>query len=170
MNTPTIPERLDIKALCRAGEHFSGEIALAGMTRLCDEFGAQAGSANFDLQFHRDDNGVESASGQLRASVQATCNRCLDDCLVDVESTIQVCFIRDEAEATPEGSAAEPMLVGSTGIVLVQWMEDELLLALPLAPAHGQGQCAKALVQSDSQAQGGPFQALADLKEKLRNE
>ncbi|MGE5105443.1 MAG: YceD family protein [Betaproteobacteria bacterium] len=78
----------------------------------------------------------------LRGSVSLTCQRCLAEFDWPIEQRSEVLLARDELElaALDAGSDSEVVLAeGSLDPLTL--VEDELVLALPFAPRHPEGDC-----------------------------
>ena len=78
----------------------------------------------------------------VRGEVGMTCQRCLGDMqhVVEIEHTLHLARNETELErldALPDGDA---ILVGEV-LDLVALVEDEVLLSLPLAAMHAEGEC-----------------------------
>jgi len=85
-----------------------------------------------------------SLSLRLTVSGEAslTCQRCLGEMPYGVEVERTLYLARNEAEmerldALPDSDAIQP---GET-LSLVELVEDEVLLSLPFAPMHAEGEC-----------------------------
>ena len=74
-------------------------------------------------------------------SAMVTCQRCLQPCAVDVDDSARVRLVRDEDEDVPDGY--EPFMGAPEQLSLTAVVEEQVLLALPLVPAHeaGTGDC-----------------------------
>lgn len=78
----------------------------------------------------------------IRGEVALTCQRCLGGMQHSVQLERTLYLARNETElerleALPDSDA---ILVGET-LDLVGLVEDEVLLSLPLAPMHAEGEC-----------------------------
>ena len=69
------------------------------------------------------------------------CQRCLQPCATEVDESAQVMVVRDEDEEIPGGY--EPFVGTPEHLSLTALVEEQVLLALPLVPAHpaGDAQC-----------------------------
>lgn len=117
--------------------------------------------------------GQEQIWIELKASARLplTCQKCLAACdnLLGVDRQFR--FVRDEATALREDDdCEEDLLVFDRLFNISELLEDELLMEIPLIPAHEA--CPKPLVpQSDVQAlapEPSPFAVLAQLKDKSK--
>lgn len=172
------PRRLDPTGFGRAGGRLDGRLPVAGFARLRDSLHPEAQpSALPDVEW--------SAQGELRerpgvdpqpwlrlvARVQLplVCQRCLGPVEGDVEVDRTFRFERDEdAAAAADAEAEEDVLSLGAPVDLVELLEDELLLSLPLVPRHDR--CPQPLpvpapaVDEAAGERPNPFAALAALK------
>ncbi|HQR84322.1 MAG TPA: DUF177 domain-containing protein [Polynucleobacter sp.] len=101
----------------------------------------------------------------LKGRLQMICQRCLQDCPVDLSEERQFVMVATEAlaDAYPiEDDELEP-IVASQHFDLLSLIEDEILLSLPLIPKHPEGAC-QAHASSFGDAKTG-----ADALEKPEN-
>ena len=79
----------------------------------------------------------------LKGRLHLVCQRCLQDCAVNLDEKRRFILVATEAEADDyplEDEAQEP-LVASQHFNLLETIEDEVLLSLPLIPKHPEGFC-----------------------------
>ncbi|OZA27728.1 MAG: hypothetical protein B7X83_10020 [Polynucleobacter sp. 17-46-58] len=101
----------------------------------------------------------------LKGRLQMICQRCLQDCPVDLSEERQFVMVATEAlaDAYPiEDDELEP-IVASQHFDLLSLIEDEILLSLPLIPKHPEDAC-QAHASSFGDAKTG-----ADAPEKPEN-
>ncbi|WP_114689388.1 YceD family protein [Polynucleobacter necessarius] len=101
------------------------------------------------------------------------CQRCLQDCAVDLTEKRRFILVATEEEADaypPEDEEQEPLVV-SQHFNLLETIEDEVLLSLPLIPKHPEGFCESyASVFGEGADEGGsderenPFNVLKNMK------
>jgi len=172
------PHRLNVKAFAHAGGHLSGHDSLLKYQRLATSAQGLHPDLRVDWQV---DGEVHAPHGErvgqvwLRLKAQATfpmiCQRCLQ--VVDVPLVVARAFrfVPDEATAEAlDDECEEDLLVLNAEFDLHELIEDELLMALPLAPRHevcpttvpmaaGEDEVAQA-----NATQTNPFAALAGLR------
>lgn len=86
-----------------------------------------------DLSLRRCGQGV-LATGTIRVAVRLRCERCQGELPWHAELAVRTALAASEAAATAVDPAAEPVLA-EAGVVDVQdWLEEEVLLSLPLLP------------------------------------
>lgn len=137
------PRRLDVKAFAEDAGELSAEDRLGNHPRLLAETGGLG--AETPLAW--------SAAGELRnprhlhpeiwlelrasAVLPLTCQRCLTPVDVPVQVKRPFRFVADEIVAMAEDDRSEEDLLAlSRSFDLVELVEDELLMDLPVAPRH----------------------------------
>ena len=79
----------------------------------------------------------------LKGCLHLVCQRCLQDCTVDLDEKRRFVLVSSEFEADDyplEDDEQEP-LVASQQFNLLETIEDEVLLSIPLIPKHPEGFC-----------------------------
>lgn len=132
------------------------------------------GKLRVEIGFSEDAAGKPVLEGELALTLAMVCQRCLEPVDIEVRARPKLVFAAAEevgqaaAEAGFEACEPEP------GTTLRQLLEDEVLLALPVFPAHAGREDCGALAGKLAQlepARGGksvssPFAVLADMKRK----
>jgi uncharacterized protein len=130
-------DRFDPWKLATLGGHLQGEVTLERMPRLTALLAAPAGGVAVTLEAGVDThNQVAFLAGQLEATVTLVCQRCLVPMLSHLEVQFRLGLVHSEAQAESLPDEYEPLLVPQDGLLTSDWVEDELILALPLAPLH----------------------------------
>jgi uncharacterized protein len=162
------PQFVDPKRLAKNKDGISGSFDIARMQGLCEILSGDTGSIRFELNFDTDENGRVHVSGEYSTELVMQCQRCLKPMQVAIGRNINVTLVADEAEATELSREVEPLLVSGKEISLVSFFEDELLLALPLAPNHDTEDCHAEDIQNGAAQENRqrPFAILKDLKLK----
>jgi uncharacterized protein len=127
----------------------SGFLAMTDMPRLAEEVSSVNPGDGFDWQMEthfEDSPGSEPRqilNLVLKGRLHLVCQRCLQDCAVDLDEKRRFLLVASEAEADNyplEDEEQEP-LVASQHFNLLETIEDEVLLSLPLIPKHPEGFC-----------------------------
>jgi uncharacterized protein len=177
------PARLDARRFAEAGASLSGEIPVSKLGRLSQDLHSGA-----DLD--QDSQVTWRARGELRPAAQGgapaawmhlqaatevslTCQRCLGAVQVPLSSDRWFRFVATEAQAEAEDDGCdEDLLALEPRPNLIEVLEDELLMELPLVPMHETCPAPLAMASADLDASGeetptareNPFLALAKLK------
>lgn len=150
-----------------AGTSVEGEVPVSSMARLGSLLRNDSGSAAYNLSFALDERNSPVITGRVAAEVQVICQRCLEPMALKVEAELRV-GIAASAEAA-SFAEFESIIVEDDRLSLAALVEDELILALPSAPAHPPGECrppgyAGAVEPVTGAAANRPFAVLAALK------
>lgn len=177
MKNPQDPQRLHIAAFAQSEGQIEGARPVSQFARLMELGGPTAGvhPVVFSAQGSvRDDPaGTPEPWVHLRgsATLQLVCQRCLGpvDTVVAFEQDFR--FVATEALAEVEDEESdEDVLVISTAFNLLELVEDELLMAVPLVPKHTTCPGAVRLHAADPgfvdepAGRANPFAALGALK------
>jgi uncharacterized protein len=137
------PRRLDVKAFAEEAGQLAGEDRLGNHPRLMAETAGRGADQRLGW----------SASGELRnpnhvhpeiwlrlkadALLPLTCQRCLGPVEVPVQVERPFRFVQDESIALAEDDQSEEDLLAlSRSFDLIELVEDELLMDMPVAPRH----------------------------------
>ena len=176
MSVSFVPERLDVAAFARAQAELRGDLAPARLERLVQECapGSQpATPVRWTAQGEQRTGAGGQSQAWLRLQASAdlplTCQRCLQAVTVPLSVDRWFRFVADEAAAMAEDDASEEdLLVLSRRFDLIELVEDELLMAVPLVPMHEP--CPTELprpaagIGPEESEKPHPFAALARLK------
>lgn len=163
---------VDAFEFCRQAERREGVIAVANLPRLAEDCFDTSGEVRWSLQGGTHAHGYPQWQLQVNATVQLKCQRCLAPFAFEVASHSTLIIARDDEKADEMevelDDDALDVIVGSRNFDVQELVEDEALLALPLAPKHQQCESA---VSSDSDEDGdeneagSPFSGLRGLKQ-----
>ena len=131
---------VDPRRFCKGKQTWETRLAVAEFPRLAHEF--TQGELFCRVAGETDATGGLSLRLEIRGAVVLTCQRCLGDLPHEVEIAHLLHLARDAAELERLDAApgAEAILAPST-LDLVALVEDEVLLSLPLAAMHAEGEC-----------------------------
>ncbi|HET6655426.1 MAG TPA: YceD family protein [Gammaproteobacteria bacterium] len=131
-----LPERIDAERLAQEHTRVAGVIPLHKMPRLTQSLMASAGEAAVEAEFALGSDGRSVVRGHATATVQLTCQRCLDNMDWPLEAQFALALVRDEDDAASLPGEYEPLLWPDGTGSLPALVEEELLLALPVAARH----------------------------------
>lgn len=140
------------------------------MSRLLPSLATPIGTVNYDLAFDRDELGVAYLQVHVDATLTLICQRTLDAFVLPVHINSRLGLITREEEEAGLSIGCEPLLVTQYGVRLLDVIEDELILALPLIPLQPGTEEVPGSVWSNSFEESGeeprknPFAILSALK------
>jgi uncharacterized protein len=144
------PHDLDLFEFARSGRQAAGLVRVSQLPRMLNEVPAEAperesaftwqaeGTTQPELQ----DDGTEGPQPYLRLAIHGAawleCQRCLAPYkqAFNVDATYRIVNTEAEAEEFPLDEDEVDVIVGSTHFDLIDLIEEELLLNLPLVPKH----------------------------------
>ncbi|MGA7966166.1 MAG: YceD family protein [Gammaproteobacteria bacterium] len=99
-----------------------------------------AGTVSYELSFAPGPDEAVAVTGWLQASLEATCQRCLQPFVLHLEVPVEVLLeARAAAQQADSGTTWDAV---ETAPSLGELIEEELLLALPFLPRHAPQECA----------------------------
>ena len=172
------PLCVDMAAFAKEAAEVSGTWPLAALDRLCGEAHADARpttSEQVDWRATGESRARRGGEPQLwlhlecRAQIGLVCQRCLQSVETAVDAQRSFQFVADEALAAEiDADSEEDVLALSRTLNLIELIEDELLLALPLVPRHTV--CPQPLKPPEDaepfEERANPFAVLGELKRK----
>ncbi|TKC83887.1 DUF177 domain-containing protein [Trinickia terrae] len=144
------PREFDVFEFARSGRQAAGAVRVSQLPRMLNEVPEEApdrdtvftwqaeGSTQPELQ----DDGTEGQQPYLRLAVHGSawleCQRCLSpyEQAFDIDATYRLAATEAEVEEFPLDDDEVDVIVGSRQFDLVDLIEEDLLLALPLVPKH----------------------------------
>jgi uncharacterized protein len=136
------PSEIDPLRFCRQALRWETESALGGFPRLLESFSGGVLRCRVTGRIAQHAGCVLHV--EIRGELELTCQRCLGAMTQDIAIERDIYLARNEAElerrdADPESSGDVILL--EPKMSLVELVEDEVLLGLPLTPMHAPGVC-----------------------------
>jgi len=176
MVTPTNPRKLAVSAFALEHAPLDGQAPLAQFPRLVDEAVQAVADAAVHFQalgsMRADPTGAAVPWLQLqgRVDIDLVCQRCLEPVTTRVQFDREFRFVEsEEAALAQDEEYEEDLLVNSAQFDLLELVEDELLMALPVSPKHEKcpGDLRLSAADADFETASdrpNPFAKLAQLK------
>jgi uncharacterized protein len=169
-------ERIDTAEFSRRGEAIEGARAAHAFDRLREMLATDRGELRWVLSGERrarhEGGHDDYLSLSLDGEVELTCTRCLQPVRVEIGERRLYRLFANEAQALREDAEVDDhdALVGGAGFDPLALVEDEAMLALPIAPRHpdcAMAPDARSLGQTDETAvpeRENPFAVLAKIR------
>jgi uncharacterized protein len=165
-----LPDRLDLMATADAGRVLRGRVPLARLERVLPALMSSAGELQVVLELGKDVDGTHYLAGTLQGEVTLKCQRCLERMILPLDVEFRLGLIRDMDAMHALPDWYEPLMVSAEPAVIADILSDEVLLALPIVPLHGESDECRGLVKNylppAEDQRENPFAVLADLKQK----
>ncbi|MBU6954342.1 YceD family protein [Hahella sp. HN01] len=173
MKKPGIPELVDPYKMCEKELTLEGVILAKALPRYADQLAGGATDSDqveASARFRRDEQGSRVAYIVYSTLARLTCQRCLGEVGLKINGETTFAFLGSESELDQLPRSYEPVLMEGSEVNLLQAIEDELLLSLPMFAYHEDEHCSGELNEIKGQASetkaDNPFSVLGDLLKK----
>ena len=175
MSTGALPNRADLRKLATQGAQITSRISLKTLPRVAQAVLSEETEIDVNLPFGRDEQGLYVIEGDVAATVDMTCQRCLQAVSIELGSHFNLGVVWDDDGAKQLPSYLEPLVASAEPFDLHVLVEDELLLSLPFSPYHDTTECQGGEYQQQQTAvadadpapqRENPFAVLEQLKRK----
>ncbi|BBI99604.1 hypothetical protein FGKAn22_12970 [Ferrigenium kumadai] len=156
---------IDTLDFARNGKEISAEVPVAEMPRLLDELENPQGILSYTVRGGLDKQGNPFLDIGIAGQCQLRCQRCLSAMDYPVRLDARL-MLRDQAaldELDDEEEECDSILA-ETHMDVLNLLEEEILLSLPIAPRHESGVCQAADGENAPKEEKSPFAVLAKLK------
>lgn len=140
-----LPQYTGASAAITREAAFAGTVALARLPRLAAQLADAQGELEASLALGREPGLPPRLGGQIRGRLPLVCQRCLEVFDWPLEAEVNLRLVQSEAEEARWLKDYEPYLIEDDCLSLHTIVEDEALLALPLAP-----RCERCMLAVDS--------------------
>jgi uncharacterized protein len=169
---PDLSDHVDPFRLCDQGRSYEGRLPLAGLARLAQALAVAEGEATYRIRCDRDQRRRARIRGSVDAVLTVVCQRCMGPMRLPVHGAFQLAVVKGETEADSLPDDYDALLLEGDTLQLASVIEDELLLALPVAPLHPPEECgvdpgkwaAEDTEPDAASERDNPFAVLAGLK------
>ena len=135
--------RFDALTLAAHGEALAGKFDVSQRPRVADLLAPQTIAATIAWQIA----GTHDALGRpmlavtVEGNLPLVCQRCLQPFDAPIAQRSELLLARDDAELTRLDAEEPEVLLAAAQLDAMTLVEDEILLWLPFAPRHPEGQC-----------------------------
>lgn len=157
---------IDSLDFARNGRELRGEVAVADLPRLQDMLAAPDGLIHYVVRGLQGRDGKPMLEVELEGVCRLRCQRCLEAMDYPVKQTTRLLLVPEsELDAFSDDENELDSIAADPHLDVQDMIEQEILLNLPFAPRHPEGECRPAADGSNQPAKN-PFAALAGLKKK----
>ena len=173
--------RIDLFELAQTGKQLTGVLDLDACERLADQLAELANELPGALQDAAQRTIVYRIAGghdvlgrltvtiALDGEVPLVCQRCLQPFAFRLASASTMCLAASEQQLAAWDNDESEAILAVSPVVCRELLEDELLLCLPYAPRHMEGECPDSEARPEIQTNVAiehPFEGLAQLKKR----
>ena len=153
-----------------------GVVPVASCPRLTEILADHAGEIRVSLRFEVDQQRRPLVLGEISATLNMICQRCLDVAEIVIVAPVEVAVVRNEEQARNLPADLDPLIVEEEAVELVPFIEQEILLSMPSFAYHENDTCHSGQDVYSTVPEGGaeelevevqrpnPFSVLAGLK------
>lgn len=162
-----LPERFDPVDFAEKQRTLAGDLPVRLLDRVRDVLHHVDGAVSIDLSLDRQHH-VPHIQGRLRVRLVLACQICLEPMPLELDLGVALGVVQtlEQADRLPEG--VEPLMPDEDGMVtLLDMVQDEILLALPVIPQHERCGTSEDVPEPEvpvRRRQDNPFAVLAALK------
>ncbi|MBC7490111.1 MAG: DUF177 domain-containing protein [Glaciimonas sp.] len=131
---------IDAFEFSRLKERREGAIPVNDLTRLIEELADPSGILSWKLTGSANQSGHAQLMLAVNGSLQIMCQRCLTPFVFDIDSESLLILAKDEVVADEIDALLDDdqidVIVGTKALDIIQLVEDEVLLSMPLSPKH----------------------------------
>ena len=169
MSYGNLPKIIDPRKLAERGIRLTGQSSVEKMPNFASSLCKHDDPINVDLQFDLDELRIRTISGSAFGKVHMTCQRCLEPVEVDVQAEFNLAIAFNEEKAKQLPRYYDSLIVEDEEIELLQIVEEELILSLPIVPYHADCSIETSFGDEDMTEESviektNPFSVLAQLK------
>ncbi len=135
------PQFIEPLRLAEANDRVFGRYSLGQMGRLAQYLSDDQGHVDFKLQFGINESGLRFVSSNINAIFNVRCERCLEPFQLEIDNQSLIGIVSNRQEAKLLPYEYEPLLIEQDKLDLLEMIEDDILLCLPIAPAHSESDC-----------------------------
>lgn len=171
MNQQKLPVTVNPRVMAEHNACLKGTICLSDLPGIADIISSKEGTAFLQLDFCFDEQRRIVMKGCIKAELLLTCQRCLESLTHCVNDAFVLSPVSTDEQARALPAVYDPWIVQDDKIKLIDLIDEELLLSLPVAPRHPAEACSLH-VQTEinerdtEQSQLNPFAILANNNSK----
>lgn len=149
----------------------TGSVSLKTLPRLREQVLGAADDFAVTLDFTHSASQLPMITCQVKGEVELECQRCLEPVKWILDTQSEVVLTTSDTDRQPEEDGYEVYIVEDEHLPVLEFVEDEILLALPAVPRHDDCTPVKPLRESEEvvthsgqQDKQNPFAVLKDWK------
>jgi len=173
VETP-VPDYVDARKIFAQRALISGTVPVSRLSRFCELLADSSGEVRVSLEFGLDERHRRIIHGSIETVVATVCQRCLEQTSTQLKESFKLGLVETEAQIERLPDEVEPWLSADARLSLLDILEEQLILAMPIVSYHSQA-CEVLVAAADSAQQGkagkidqrddNPFAVLKMLKE-----
>jgi len=165
MSAQAAPAVIDSLAFARTGESLRGSLPVSALARLRDSLVDDLGEVRFEIKGGQDARRRPVLRLEIGGVLHLQCQRCLGVLEFALQRSSTLLLVSGSgADSSDLEEVTVEWIEASSELDVASLVEDEILLSLPYAPRHGEGQCPPGMRTAESGNKVTAFAKLAVLK------
>jgi len=168
-----VPVYVDARKIFKQADTVSGTVPVALLPRIQQVLVSDQADIRVELKFLQDDSKQCLITGQLTASLEIRCQRCLEPMRLELQDPLHLAWVRTQAEAERLDDELDPWISDDYKLELAPLLEEQLMLCMPIVSYHPRERCQRALPYRSGvvdetlveSADDNPFAVLESLKD-----
>lgn len=136
-----LPKYVDPFRLCKQQAVLTGEVRLSDLPRVQAILDQGEGTALVTLIFGDGVDRLFLIKGDLKTVLSLNCEWCNGALQYEMNVSFSWCPVTSDAQAKTLPDACDPVLLVDEQLMLLELIEDEILLNLPMVARHPEGKC-----------------------------
>jgi uncharacterized protein len=157
---------IDSLEFARTGQALRGSLPVPGLKRLRDSLAEVPGEVEFMVKGGHDARQRPTLTLDISGTLRLQCQRCLGALDYPLRLANMLLLVSAGAAAGDLDEEGAEWIEASAELDVAALVEEEILLSLPYAPKHQEGQCGQGLTAAKDGAGSSAFAKLAALKQK----
>lgn len=137
MKIKRLPKYVNPFELAENEAELSGVLSLTELQRVTEIICKQSPvEIKVMLKFSKSLEGLSIITGNIKTRLLLNCQRCIQPVNYDLDIDVQLSPVRSEKAIKDLPERYDPIIVTDETLQIIDLVEEELLLALPMAPSH----------------------------------
>lgn len=173
MSDDSLPIQVNPFRLADKATKLCGSVLVKNMPRLVPSLMTDEGEVQATLDFGVDQQGIRNVKAHFETSLTLQCQRCMESFVQEITSDFVLGIVASETEAERLPDRYEPLIAVDNSLLLLEMIEEELIISLPIVPMHNDRVCkvkTPIVIADNTQATNGvkenPFKVIESLKGK----
>lgn len=141
MSTSANISHLSLRKCLESTSEFKGQVDFSELPRFCEALTDTQGVLRYQFCFGKDEEGVHFVEGFCECQITLTCERCLEAFLLPILTEFKLGIVYSDEQAKQLPKVYEPVFVQGDDLNACEFLEDELILSLPMHPKHPEDLC-----------------------------
>ena len=136
-----LPKKINFTQLAEDGRTLHWAVAIDRFDRLCQLGKPVDSDVPVSLKFTKGKNQRTTATGTAAVTLEMVCQTCMEPMTVALEVAIHTSLVKDQDALDTLADEEDGTIVEFPFVDVVELVEDELILALPMVSRHVDSEC-----------------------------